>query len=156
MAAYRLILHWKNVIGIFCVWLPCSTFTLIGAFVVYFFFKMRKEDRQNELTKERPVKWWNKAKIIGYGLLLSMMPQKNLKIEKRNHFQYWDTMDWLLLCCSFLHSVPAALTVRVLIKWIANFIYFRMNFLPDTLTIGQLMKITFYIFKVLLKKQHLY
>ena len=76
---YRLILHWKNVIGIFCVWLPCSTFTLIGAFVVYFFFKMRKEDRQNELTKERPVKWWNKAKIIGYGLLLSMMPQKHLK-----------------------------------------------------------------------------
>ena len=38
---------------------------------------------QNELTKERPVKWWNKAKIIGYGLLLSMMPQKHLKIEKR-------------------------------------------------------------------------
>ena len=127
----------------------------IGTFVMYFSLKWGKKIDKNV------VKYRNRkgAKInMIQRLFLSMLPQKHLKIEKRTISN--TEIRWTD-CCSAavfftLFQLLFQSVVRVLIKWIANFIYFRMNFLPDTLTIGQLMKITFYIFKVLLKKQHLY
>ena len=113
---------------------------------------MEKEDRQKcgEIQKQKRGKNNKDTETVPINAALETFENREEKPFPILRY------DGLLLCCSFLHSVPAALPVRVLIKWIANFIYFRMNFLPDTLTIGQLMKITFYIFKVLLKKQHLY